>query len=370
MDQGPRVVALGANPGGPDYSESETEPFIEPPAVIAISYVVGNGLETTIGAMIDKLDSLKVGAEALVAMARADSAIGWSRMPALAPLRKLITHHRDSTQFDSTGRLRRDTSSIVSWSMRSPACETRRLCLRPNAPPHSSRRSCSDWLDYQGQDTMLRRRLEQVGAKYDYAHMGAVYQYVRPWLWRACQLWRAYQLDSTGPAGKVAFAELERVGWTTAVGCGGVIDEVIGRGERASGRAARSHGAAVRRARLRGRLLAGSGQRPSICRRQRKGSGQGVREGPPRAIEHYQVALHSTRVHPDLTVTSKPFYLGPRQLTVGPKPLTATPKSFQLRPFPSPVSSSRLDLSSPPHFSEFQTIFDHFQTIFDHFQII
>jgi hypothetical protein len=228
------LVVVAADRGALISDETDSMPTIVPPAVIAIAYVPGNGIEPTVDAMIDKTRYPKVDPEELAEMARGDSAIGWSRVSGLAPLQKLFEHYRDSTRFDSTGRVRPD-SSIDSLLLHALATLRDTVSLQP--PQRSAALLAADlavnirahWLDYKGQDTVYRQQLEHLGAKYQYAQMGAVWQYVRPWLWRA------YQLDSLSPAGRAALVELERVGWTTEVGCGGAIDVVIQQGERALG---------------------------------------------------------------------------------------------------------------------------------------
>lgn len=232
---GPRVVVVGAYPGTSYMDATDTVPVVLPPIVAAVSYVIGNGLDTSVSALIDKIEYPKVGPEALVAMARADSAIGWSGMSGLVPLRRLFANHLDSAHFDRSGR-RLPDASVDSVLVHALAAMRDTATLPP--PQRSAAFLAADiaiqvharWLDYQGKDTVFRQELERVGAPYQYDQLGAVWIYLRPWLWRA------YQLDSLGRAGKSAFAELLRGGWTTAIACGGGSDmtaEVITRGERA-----------------------------------------------------------------------------------------------------------------------------------------
>ncbi|HEX7337421.1 MAG TPA: hypothetical protein VF252_09440 [Gemmatimonadales bacterium] len=233
---GPRVVAVGADPGGSFYLEPDTALRVRPPMVMASSFIVGNGLDTSVISLVEQDEYPKVDPEALVAMARADSAIARSGLAGLAPLRRVFSHHLDSTRFKKDAQRPPPDASVDSLLLHTLAALRDTLSLPP--PQRSAAFLAADialqthsrWLDYQGQDTVFRQELERAGAPYDYDQLGAVWIYLRPWLWRA------YQLDSLGPSGKSAFAELLREGWTTAIACGGGSDmtgEVITRGERA-----------------------------------------------------------------------------------------------------------------------------------------
>ena len=235
--EGAKVVVVGIDPGG-TYVDEETEaaPVTEPPTTVAVSFVVGNGLDTNVSSLVGQQEYPKVEPEALVAMARADTAIGQSGLPGLVPLRRLFRYHLDSTQFEKNEERPPPNASMDSLLVRALAALKDTSNLPP--PQRSAAFLAADialrvharWLDYKGEDTVFRRELERVGAPYHYDQLGAVWIYVRPWLWRA------YQLDSLGPSGRSAFAELLRQGWTTAIACGGgsdMTDEVITRGERA-----------------------------------------------------------------------------------------------------------------------------------------
>jgi hypothetical protein len=231
---GLRVIVVGADPGGQHWIDEDTPSGIDPPTVAALSYVIGNGLETDVSPLIDKMEYPKVEPEALVAMARADSSIGWSGMSGLTPLRRLFAHHRDSTRFKEREERPPPDASVDSVLVHALAALRDSSTLPP--PKRSAAFLAADVavqvhapaLDYTGRDSAYRQLLEPLGAGYEDRHLGAAYFYLHRWLWRA------YQLDSLGPAGRSAFAELLRTGWFTGPGCGGA-EEVITRGERALG---------------------------------------------------------------------------------------------------------------------------------------
>jgi hypothetical protein len=180
------------------------------PTAVALSYVVGDDIEIGVNELIDRMTFPRVAPEALVAMARADSALEWAGVSRLLPLHKLFVFHRDSLHFKAHDERTEPDPSMDSLLLRA----IRALGDTTSLPP--SRRSAallaadiavqvhSHWLDYKGPDTLWRAELEQAGVSYGYDQLGATYVYLRPWLWRA------YQLDSLGPAGKSAFAELLR----------------------------------------------------------------------------------------------------------------------------------------------------------------
>jgi hypothetical protein len=232
-----RVVVLGADPGGTYYSEAEnadTTPVVELPTAVAVSYVIGNDLDIGVSALVDKMVFPKVDPEAVVAMSRADSALEWAGVPGLLPLRKLFAVHLDSAHFRPGEERPPPDPSMDSVLMHAlgalrdtmilPPARRAAAFLAADIALHVHAR----WLDYKGQDTLRRVEFERAGARYDYDQLGAVHIYVRPWLWRA------YQTDSLGPAGRSALAELLRAGWSTTVGCGAgpdVTGEIIRRGE-------------------------------------------------------------------------------------------------------------------------------------------
>jgi len=286
-ERGLHVVVVGTAPAYASSPETDAEPVTRPATAVAVSYVIGNGLDKSVSALIDQQEYPKVTPEALTEVARADSAIGWSGVSGLAPLRGLFASYLDSAQFDErterppAGKLTPEAltevaraDSAIGWSGVSGLAPLRGLFAShldsahfderterpsPNAtvdsvllralaalrdtaslppPQRAAAFLAADIavqvhagaLGYSGRDSVLRVQLERLGARYQDDHLGAAYFYLRPWLWRA------YQTDSAGPAGKSAFAELLRAGWTTALACadgGDRTKPVIERGERA-----------------------------------------------------------------------------------------------------------------------------------------
>jgi hypothetical protein len=233
---GRRVVVLGIEPRDSSREYLQEAAVVRPPAVSALSYVIGRGLDTAtspLSAVSTQKVGPKVAPERIVEMARADSALGRSGLSGLLPLRRLFAHYLDSTGFEKDPSASvdsvllqalaalRDTSTLPP-RQRSAAFLAADIAVHVHA----------DELYFEGYQGELRRAVQQAGATYDYDEANASWIYARPWLWRA------YQLDSLGPAGKSAFAELMREGWATGSGCPGgpnVTGEVISRGERALG---------------------------------------------------------------------------------------------------------------------------------------
>jgi hypothetical protein len=229
---GRRVVVTGILPGGSGIIRRETDParLNQRDTIVAVSFMTGNGMDTTFPGRIDRMESPEVEPERPRGLARADSAIEWSGMSGLLPLRRLFALQWDSVHVDKTVQSTADSILLQVLA-----------ALRDSSTLPSPQRSAAFLAAdlavqmYYGEldnkpDTVLRLQLEQLGARYDFDQLGMRYVYLRPWLWRA------YQLDSLGPAGRSAFAELLGQGWSTAVGCPDGPDrtgEVISRGERA-----------------------------------------------------------------------------------------------------------------------------------------
>ena len=235
-ERGLHVVVVGTAPAYTSSLETDAEPVIRPATAVAVSYVIGNGLDKSVSALIDQEQYPKVTPEALTEVARADSAIGWSGVSRLAPLRGLFASHLDSAHFDERTERPSPNATVDSVLLRALAALRDTASLPP--PQRAAAFLAADIavqvhagaLGYSGRDSVLRVQLERLGARYQDDHLGAAYFYLRPWLWRA------YQTDSAGPAGKSAFAELLRAGWTTALACadgGDRTKPVIERGERA-----------------------------------------------------------------------------------------------------------------------------------------
>lgn len=237
---GRRVVVVGAEPGSsyyPEYEEGDTAPIVQLPTAVAVSYVIGNGLDIDVNPLVDQMVYPRVDPQALTSMARADSAIEWAGLSGLLPLRQLFERYRDSANFDRKfGRPPLDPS-VDSLLVQALTALRDTASLPP--PQRSAAFLAADIavqtharaLDYGGgRDSLFRLELERVGAHYEDRHLGAAWFYLRPWLWRA------YRLDSLGRSGKSAFAELLANGWGTDIGCGPapmVAEAVIKRGESA-----------------------------------------------------------------------------------------------------------------------------------------
>src|SRR5437667_733134 len=99
-ERGLHVVVVGTAPAYASSPETDAEPVTRPATAVAVSYVIGNGLDKSVSALIDQQEYPKVTPEALTEVARADSAIGWSGVSGLAPLRGLFASYLDSAQFD------------------------------------------------------------------------------------------------------------------------------------------------------------------------------------------------------------------------------------------------------------------------------
>ncbi|MDQ3208411.1 MAG: hypothetical protein M3Q37_07355 [Gemmatimonadota bacterium] len=300
---GKQVVVVGAEPGSShylEYEEGDTAPIVQLPTAVAVSYVTGNGLDTDVNPLVDQTIYPRVEPEALTAMARGDSAIERAGLSGLLPLRQLFERYRDSANFEPKfGRPRQspyldsrlihglavlgDTSSL-------PHRQQSAAFLAADIAVQTHARA----LDYGGgRDSMLRMALERVGALYEDRHLGGGYFYMRPWLWRA------YQLDSLGPSGKSAFAELLANGWGTGVRCGPppiVADAVIGRGERAVAAGQTDPMVRLDLAQAYADVFSLS---PEGARESDSDSVKALAErsetGRLRAIEHYRVALRHLR---------------------------------------------------------------------------
>jgi hypothetical protein len=234
---GKRVVVVGGEPGSvyyPEYAETDTAPIVQLPTAVAASYEIGNGLDVEVMDLVNQTVYPKVAPELLVTTARGDSAVERAGVSGLYPLHQLFARYRDSTNSDSILGPRRVNRSVDTLLLRALTA------LRDSARLPPSRRAAAflaadiavqvhaPWLDYgPNPDSLLRMSLERLGAHYEDLHLGAAWYYQRPWLWRA------YQLDSLGPSGNSAFAELIANGWGTKFECAASPTETIQRGERA-----------------------------------------------------------------------------------------------------------------------------------------
>jgi hypothetical protein len=226
---GKRVVVVALRPAERYEDEMTGKTISWPPTAIAVSYMIGRGLDVGVSELVRQSEYPKVSPEAVVELARADSAITWSGLPGLVPLRLIFAHRLDSANFDPRTDAPRptpaldtvleralvalvDTTSLAA-AQRSAAFLVADIAIRFQA----------EWLGKTPADSARRVRLEALGVRFEHDHYNDAYRYRRSWLLRT------YETDSLSPAGRSAFAELLRSGWNYA--CSPAL--VSERGERA-----------------------------------------------------------------------------------------------------------------------------------------
>ena len=231
-------VILGVAPSrtADPSAELESETRRLPPTIVGAAYERGRRL---VPFSPDVIETDVEAPDREATTARADSAIVLSQLPALDSLRALLAWHRAKKQHTDSSREEHDTilvrairaladSSSMERSRRAAAFLAVDLAANMHANGFDSARETAT-----SRDNERRKLFQDAGLTYDDAPLGAVYVYNRPFLWRA------YQTDSIGPAGRSAFVELLESGWTTRAACGEGAHQyrrVIERGEKALAR--------------------------------------------------------------------------------------------------------------------------------------
>lgn len=236
-----RTVVLAVSPPDPAYAGVEDSAGLAsmPPGardrrVLIVSFAPHSGFDPLEPrGELTQFDHEQDDERAL-ALARADSAIGWAALPWLEPdLRSVVARLRSRPEGDSVR-----TPAVDSTLVRIA------IAIRDSAPTLAPARRAATFLaadilldgaaraldlaDSVGADARLRRSLEATGIQYEASPLGGAWIMTRPWLWRALEL------DSLGDVGRAAFLTLLADGWTTRPACADgaeLFERVIARGE-------------------------------------------------------------------------------------------------------------------------------------------
>ena len=218
-------------------AEPPPTPIVDtlPRRVIVAAFAAGSGLDTLADEGLLAEMGQVAEAERELELARADSAIEWSGVAAIASdLRTVLTHVRRVGEGASLRGALSDSAlvrAVVATRDSAPHLEPARRSATLLATDLVLALSAGVLdADSTKSDVKLRRALQAAGAPYENSPLGEVDDYTR------ALLWDAYRADSTGRAGRASFVELLSFGMATKINCADgsdAFDRVIAAGEKA-----------------------------------------------------------------------------------------------------------------------------------------
>lgn len=211
-----RRVDLPASPG--DEASDKANAAAPLPAVVLVRVAPHSGFDPWSRDNED-IDDDHVG-EAVRELdrARVDTALALARWPRLTAEARILLPRTSARAEEEAHTPARDSAIVrLAIAMRDSVARlepARRAAAYFVADVAMIRNAeMLDDMDTVGWSPRMKRRLEGLGIEYQESPLGAVHVYPRSWLWKA---WEA---DSLGPAGHLAYLTLLEEGWGTQPAC-------------------------------------------------------------------------------------------------------------------------------------------------------